>query len=133
VRASVDQLPPFVQDMLSTPPRTGEGVHYWLFRVARQLHAHLPAAEIVNLLESCVANCGRFVPTLRPCLCKSSVSHGGFIWGGVCSCVSITLPAHRKLESSHDVTASKVCVAACVSNRVWLDIRRRSNQRYAAV
>jgi hypothetical protein len=56
------QLPPFVQDMLSTPPRAGEGVHHWLFRVARQLHAHLPAPEIVNLLESRVANCGRFVP-----------------------------------------------------------------------
>ena len=59
---AVNQLPPFVQDMLSTPPRAGEGVHHWLFRVARQLHAHLPAAEIVNLLESRVANCGRFVP-----------------------------------------------------------------------
>ena len=62
MRAPVDQLPPFVQDMLNTPPRAGEGVHYWLFRVARQLHAHVPAAEIANLLESRVANCGRFVP-----------------------------------------------------------------------
>ncbi len=57
-----DQLPPFVQEMLSAPPRAGEGVHRWLFQVARQLHAHLPAGEIVNLLESRVANCGRFVP-----------------------------------------------------------------------
>ena len=57
-----DQLPPFVQEMLSTPPRAGEGVHRWLFQVARQLHAHLPAGEIVNLLEGRVANCGRSVP-----------------------------------------------------------------------
>src|SRR5260370_29808156 len=57
-----DQLPAFVQDMLSTPPHAGEGVHHWLFRVARQLHAHLPANEIVSLLENRVANCGRFVP-----------------------------------------------------------------------
>src|SRR5262245_6972071 len=57
----VTQLPAFVQDMLSTPPRAGDGVHHWLFRVARQLHAHLPATEIANLLESRVANCGRFV------------------------------------------------------------------------
>jgi len=57
----VTQLPPLVQDMLRTPPRAGEGVHNWLFRVARQLHAHLPAGEIVSLLESRVANCGRFV------------------------------------------------------------------------
>jgi hypothetical protein len=47
--------------MLAAPPRAGEGVHDWLFRVARQLHAHLPAADIVNLLESRVANCGRHV------------------------------------------------------------------------
>ena len=55
-------LPPFLREMLSAPPRTGEGVHNFLFRAARQLHAHLPATEIVDLLENCVANCGRHVP-----------------------------------------------------------------------
>ena len=54
-------LPPFVRELLACPPAAGEGVHVWLFRVARQLHAHLPAGEIVNLLESRVANCGRHV------------------------------------------------------------------------
>jgi hypothetical protein len=54
-------FPKFVQDQLNSPPRAGEGVHAWLFRVARQLHAHLPAGEIVGLLESRVANCGRHV------------------------------------------------------------------------
>jgi hypothetical protein len=57
-----DQFPVFVQEMLTAPPHAGEGVHNWLFRVARQLHAHLPAPEIVSLLESHIANCGRFVP-----------------------------------------------------------------------
>jgi hypothetical protein len=55
-------LPRFVLDLLAAPPRAGEGVHGWLFRVARQLHLHLPAGEIVALLENCVANCGRYVP-----------------------------------------------------------------------
>lgn len=55
-------LPPFLQDMLASPPQAGEGVHAWLFRVARQLHAHLPAGEIIQLLETGVANCGRSVP-----------------------------------------------------------------------
>ena len=55
------ELPQFIHDLLAAPPRAGEGVHNWLFRVARQLHAHLPAGEIVNLLESRVANCGRAV------------------------------------------------------------------------
>lgn len=56
------QLPPFLRDLLAAPPRAGEGVHAWLFNVARQLHAHLPAVEIIALLESKVADCGRHVP-----------------------------------------------------------------------
>ena len=54
-------LPPFIDEMLTAPPRAGEGVHDWLFRVARQVHAHLPAVEIVNLLENRVQGCGRHV------------------------------------------------------------------------
>lgn len=57
----IGALPDFIRDMLTAPPRAGEGVHTWLFRVARQLHSHLPAGEIVALLESRVANCGRAV------------------------------------------------------------------------
>src|SRR5665213_4503876 len=48
--------------MIAAAPHAGEGVHNWLFRVARQLHAHLPAVEIITLLESRVASCGRAVP-----------------------------------------------------------------------
>lgn len=55
-------LPRFLQEKLDNPPRTGEGVHSFLFSVARQLHAHLPAIAIVDLLQDCVANCGRHVP-----------------------------------------------------------------------
>ena len=54
-------LPPFLETMLAAPPPAGEGVHNWLFTVARQMHAHLPAVEIVNQLETCVAHCGRHV------------------------------------------------------------------------
>lgn len=56
------ELPQFLRDLLASPPRAGEGVHAWLFRVARQLHAHLPGVEIVQLLERRVASCGRAVP-----------------------------------------------------------------------
>jgi len=62
MKTSTKALPPFLQDLLASPPSAGEGVHNWLFRVSRQLHAHLPAGEIVNLLENRVANCGRAVP-----------------------------------------------------------------------
>jgi len=54
-------LPPFIDEMLAAPPRAGEGVHSWLFRIARQLHAHLPAVEIITLLENRVQGCGRHV------------------------------------------------------------------------
>ena len=54
-------LPDWLRGLIATPPRAGEGVHAWLFRVARQLHAHLPAGEIVRLLETKVASCGRHV------------------------------------------------------------------------
>ena len=54
-------LPSFIDEMLAAPPRAGDGVHNWLFRAARQLHAHLPAGEIVALLENRVQSCGRAV------------------------------------------------------------------------
>jgi hypothetical protein len=58
---AIRELPSFLSDMLAAPPRAGEGVHAWLFRVARQLHAHLPANEIISLLERHVMTCGRHV------------------------------------------------------------------------
>jgi hypothetical protein len=53
------ELPQFLREMLNAPPAAGEGVHDWLFRVARHLHAHIPAGEIVNILEARVKGCGR--------------------------------------------------------------------------
>ena len=61
VSQAINKLPPFLRELLASPPRAGEGVHAWLFSVARQLHAHLPAVEIVNLLENRVQGCGRHV------------------------------------------------------------------------
>jgi hypothetical protein len=57
-----DQLPTFLREMLRSCPRAGEGVHSWLFKVARNLHAHMTALQIVDLLERVSANCGRPVP-----------------------------------------------------------------------
>ena len=55
------ELPQFIHVLLAAPPQAGEGVHAWLFQVARQLHAHLPAGEIVAVLERRVQGCGRHV------------------------------------------------------------------------
>lgn len=51
-------LPQFVRELLASPPKRGTG-HGWLFRVARQLHAHFPAVEIIALLENHTANHGQ--------------------------------------------------------------------------
>ncbi|MEI9962708.1 MAG: hypothetical protein WDM76_16810 [Limisphaerales bacterium] len=61
MKPSTSSLPQFLREMLANPPEAGDGVHLWLFRVARQLHAHLPAVEIIALLEQKVALCGRTV------------------------------------------------------------------------
>jgi len=55
-------LPDWLRGLIQSPPHAGEGVHAWLFRASRQLHAHYPAGEIVRMLESQVVNCGRHVP-----------------------------------------------------------------------
>jgi len=55
------ELPQFLRQLIDSPPEAGEGVHNWLFRVARQLHAHLAAGEIINLLSNRVQSCGRQV------------------------------------------------------------------------
>ena len=59
------ELPAFLRDLINSPPRAGEGVHDWLFRVARNLHAHLSVVEIESLLESKVRACGRNVPRVE--------------------------------------------------------------------
>jgi hypothetical protein len=55
-------LPQFLRDLIASPPRHGEGVHLWLFRVARQLHPHYQdKEELAKLLAAAVAGCGRAV------------------------------------------------------------------------
>jgi hypothetical protein len=55
-------LPEFLETLIASPPAAGSGVHDWMFSVARNLHAHLPAGEIENLIRARVAKCGRVVP-----------------------------------------------------------------------
>lgn len=57
-----NDLPQFLKDLLACVPPAGAGVHGWLYRCARQLHAHRPEAEIADLLAAQVEGCGRHVP-----------------------------------------------------------------------
>ena len=56
------KLPQFARDLLSAPPKTGDGVHGWLYRVARVLHPYRTEADIEAILSATVATCGRAVP-----------------------------------------------------------------------
>jgi hypothetical protein len=55
------KLPDFLDRLLAAPPPAGQGVHNWLFRVARQLHAHLSDDEIFVTLKLATRAVGRHV------------------------------------------------------------------------
>jgi hypothetical protein len=54
----VSRLPQFLRDALSRPPSRGEGLHSWIFRIARQLHAHGSEDQICELLFAVLADSG---------------------------------------------------------------------------
>src|SRR5262245_13074251 len=56
------ELPPFLRKLIDSPPAARSEIHAWLFNCARNLHAHMPAREIINLLEERVRTCSRYVP-----------------------------------------------------------------------
>jgi hypothetical protein len=51
--------PRFLQELLTSCPTAHNGVHPWVFRVARYLHRYHPPEEICSILEQHVADCGR--------------------------------------------------------------------------
>ena len=55
------ELPLFVRDILASPPRAGEGVNLYLYRVARLLHASRSECEIADILRAVTVGCGRVV------------------------------------------------------------------------
>jgi hypothetical protein len=57
------RLPQFARELLAGCPSAGAGVHNWLFRAARVLHAFYPdKQELALALEAGSAGCGREVP-----------------------------------------------------------------------
>ena len=49
------ELPLFVRDLLASPPKRGEGLNLWLFKIARVLHPYRSSADIVQLLAAATA------------------------------------------------------------------------------
>ena len=83
-----NELPRFILDLLAAGKRAGDGVHVWLFAMARQLWAHRDRAEIIALLAQAVSGCGRAVPLseieaavdkAKDCAWKPGTSRNGFL------------------------------------------------------
>lgn len=55
-------LPQKLYRELTSPPHAGQGVHQWLFRMARKLHRVRRPEAIVEILAAAVSKCGRQVP-----------------------------------------------------------------------
>ena len=53
--AIASDLPRFIRDLLASPPKRGEGLNLWLFRVARVLHPYRDRQEIIELLKAATA------------------------------------------------------------------------------
>jgi hypothetical protein len=49
-------------DLIASAPRAGDGVHAWIYKVARQLHVHRSEEDIFCLLKAALVDCGRLVP-----------------------------------------------------------------------
>src|SRR5207248_7862328 len=55
-------LPQWCADIISSPPRSGEGFHNWLFRAARGLwKCGRHENDIREFLQNAAASCGRHV------------------------------------------------------------------------
>ena len=67
-------FPNFIRDQLTAPPRRGEGLHSWIFRVARQLHWHLSEDEIIHLLHDVLRDSG-----VRPGEIESAVHNSKLV------------------------------------------------------
>ena len=62
-RSEVKALPPWMRDLLASPPTAGTGFHGWLFRVARGLlTCGRNEADVRAILENAADACGRNVP-----------------------------------------------------------------------
>jgi hypothetical protein len=58
---SIAKLPRFIQEMILNPPRAGQGVNNYLFRLARLLHAFYDDHIIAKILWAATRDCGRVV------------------------------------------------------------------------
>jgi len=82
IEVELSSLPPWLSKELRICPRTGEGVHNWIFRMALKLHRHLSPEKIAFLLRWATRNCGRDVTAqeIRDAVVNSHKIAGGVCW-----------------------------------------------------
>jgi hypothetical protein len=56
---ATDRLPRFLRELLDSCPVAGDGVHFWIFKVARHLLAHFDERATFELIKAKAAGCGR--------------------------------------------------------------------------
>ena len=75
-----NKLPKRVTNLLASCPKSGEGVHRWLFVTALKLHRYFKdREELIRLLAEATAGCGRDVPDseIRDAVCNSNPDRDG--------------------------------------------------------
>jgi hypothetical protein len=58
-------LPFWLRELLDSCPAAGDGVHFWIFRVARHLLAHFDEKSTYEIIQAKAANCGRPIGKLE--------------------------------------------------------------------
>lgn len=56
---ALDRLPQFLRELLDSCPVAGDGVHFWIFRVARHLLTHFDERSTFELIKAKAVGCGR--------------------------------------------------------------------------
>ena len=75
-------LLPGVQDFLCRCPKSGEGVHRWIFSAALTLHrARVPESEMAGLIFNATKNCGRDVSSQE--IKDAIVNSGRYLRDGI--------------------------------------------------
>ncbi len=76
------KLLPGVQDFLCRCPKSGEGVHRWIFSAALTLHrARVPESEMAGLIFNATKNCGRDVSSQE--IKDAIVNSGRYLRDGI--------------------------------------------------
>src|SRR6516165_3537556 len=59
------RVPFWLRELLDSCPAAGDGVHFWIFTIARHLLAHFDERSTYEIIRAKAANCGRPIGKLE--------------------------------------------------------------------